>query len=76
MESRLKLDEKNLNKNSVAEKGIQELEEELVKLAPEGQPVNKLLLAKATHNLNSRIRHTCRSAQELLMKRSVFMKKS
>ena len=65
-------DEKNLNKNSVAEKGIQELEEELVKLAPEGQPINELILAKATHNLNSRIRHTRRSAQELLMKRDQF----
>ena len=65
-------DEKNVNKNSVAEKGIQELEEELVKLAPDGQPVNELILAKATHNLNSRIRHTRRSAQELLMKRDQF----
>ena len=31
-------DQKNFNENSVAEKGIQELEEEQVKLAPEGQP--------------------------------------
>ena len=64
--------EKNINKNSVAERAIQELEEELVKISPEGSQVDDLVLAKATHQLNCKIRHTNRSAKELLMKRNQF----
>ena len=63
-------DEKNVNKNSVAEKGIQELEEELRKINSE--TINEIELMKATHVLNSRIRHTHRSAKELLMKRDQY----
>ena len=64
--------EKNINKNSVAEKAIQELEEELVKISPDGSQIDNLTLAKATHQLNCKIRHTHRSAKELIMKRNQF----
>jgi hypothetical protein len=60
---------KNVNKNSVAEKGIRELREQLVRLSPHGGPVSKLTLARATENLNSLIRHTGRSAKELFLSR-------
>ena len=62
--------EKNINKNGVAEKSIQELEAELVKISPGDQPVTEIELIKATHLLNNRIRHTHRSAKELLLKRN------
>ena len=57
------------NKNSVAEKAIRELREEIVKLSPHGGKVSETVLAKATRNLNSRIRHTGCSARELWVKR-------
>ena len=60
---------KNKNKNSVAEKGIRELREEIVKLSPHGGKISETVLAKATRNLNSRIRHTGCSARELWTKR-------
>ena len=63
-------DKKNVNKNSVAEKGIQELEEELKKINSE--TINEIELMKATHVLNSKIRHTHRSARELLLKRDQY----
>ena len=62
--------EKNINKNGVAEKSIQELEAELVKISPGDQPVTEIELIKATHLLNNRIRHTHRSVKELLVKRN------
>jgi hypothetical protein len=64
--------EKNKNKNSVAEKAIQELEEEFLKLLPTNSDLDELTLIKATASLNSRIRHTGRSAKELLTKRDQF----
>ena len=64
--------EKNKNKNSVAEKGIQELEEEILRVVSSNQALNEISLAKATHSLNSRIRYTHRSAKELLLKRDQF----
>ena len=63
--------EKNI-KNSVAEKAIQDLREEIVKISPEGNKLDKISLAKATHCLNSRMRHTMKSAKELLLKKSQF----
>ena len=56
----------------MAEKAIQELKEELVKISPDGSQIEDLILAKATHQLNCKIRHTHRSAKELLMKRNQF----
>ena len=64
--------EKNSNKNGVAEKAIQELEEEIKKLEKDTNQLDDISLAKATFSLNSRIRHTKRSAKELLIKRDQF----
>ena len=58
-----------MNKNGVAEKAIQELEEELLKVNPNNLALDEILLSKATYNLNSRIRFTKRSSKELWFKR-------
>ena len=60
---------KNKQKNSVAEKAIRELREEMVKVSPQGGKISETQLAKATMNLNFRIRHTGHSARELWVKR-------
>ena len=60
---------KNKQKNSVAEKAIRELREEMVKVSPRGGKISETQLAKATMNLNFRIRHTGHSARELWVKR-------
>ena len=60
---------KNVNKNTVTEKCIRELREQLVRLSPHGGPVSEVTLAKATNNLNCLIRHTGRSAKELFFSR-------
>ena len=60
---------KNKNKNSVAEKCIRELREEMVRLSPHGGKISEMTLAKATRNLNSRIRYSGYSARELWVKR-------
>ena len=62
-------DEKNINKNGVAEKAIQELEDELLKVNPKNEELNEILLSRATYNLNSRVRFTKRSSKELWFKR-------
>ena len=62
-------DEKNVNKNGVAEKAIQELENEILKVNPKNMLLDEILLSKATFNLNSKIRFTKRSSKELLFKR-------
>ena len=64
-------DEKNINHNGVAEKAIQELEEEILKI-PNNHTLTDITLAKVTNNLNSRIRHTKRSAKELMTKRDQY----
>ena len=56
---------KNKNKNSVAEKCIRELREELVKLSPHGGRVSESVLAQATRNLNSRIKRDQDSGKSL-----------
>ena len=63
---------KNVNKNPVAEKAVQELEEELLKQEPRGGPVNPTSLALVTARLNSRLRHRGLSARELWTQRSQF----
>ena len=54
-------DEKNVNKNGVTEKAIQELENEILKVNPKNLLLDEILLSKATFNLNSKIRFTKRS---------------
>ncbi|KAJ8349610.1 hypothetical protein SKAU_G00247400 [Synaphobranchus kaupii] len=63
---------KNLNKNPVAERAVQELEEELLKQEPRGGPVSSTVLAIATTCLNSRIRSRGLSAREMWTQRDQF----
>ena len=60
---------KNPNKNSVAERAVEELGLELLNISPEGGPISRVTLALATTNLNSRIRRDGLSACELWTQR-------
>ena len=63
---------KNINKNPVAEKAIQELEGELFRLDPLGGAVTPLTLAVATAALNSHIRSRGLSSREMWTQRDQF----
>ena len=60
---------KNPNKNAVIDKGIQELELELLKADPSGSPVTTTFLQEVVNTLNHRIRNRGFSAHELLFQR-------
>ena len=62
-------DEKNRNKNPVAERAVQEIEAEILRVQPEKGPVSRLTLATATANCNSRVRRDGLSARELWTQR-------
>ena len=62
---------KNVNKNPVAEKAIQEVEEELCRLQPNKQ-VTDTALAKTVASLNSRIRTDGLSSREIMFQRDQF----
>ena len=64
--------EKNKNKNPIAERGIEELQLELLKQDPAGGQVTDLSLATATSRLNARIRKRGLSAREMLFQRDQF----
>ena len=61
--------QKNKNSNTVVDKRIRELEDELRKLSPEGSAVQEDTLLLATKFLNERIRQHGFSANELLFRR-------
>jgi len=61
--------EKNINKNPVAERAIQELGRECLNVSPEGGPLSSVTLALATSLMNSRIRNSGLSAYELWTQR-------
>ena len=63
---------KNVNKNPVAERTIQELEEELLRQKPGGGAVTMLDLSIAIARLNARIRFSGLSSRELWPQRSQF----
>jgi hypothetical protein len=63
---------KNINKNPVAEKCVQELEDELVRIDPTGAPVSPVALAVAIATLNSRIRGRGLSAREMWFHRDMY----
>ncbi|KAL1265735.1 hypothetical protein QQF64_003762 [Cirrhinus molitorella] len=65
-------DAKNINKNPVAEKAIQELQGEILRLEPHCGVVTPLLLSVAVARLNSRIRSRGMSAREMLLQRDQF----
>ena len=60
---------KNKNSNSVIDKGIQELEQELLKIDPTGNSVTDVQLQLSVEILNSRIRNRGLSAREILFQR-------
>jgi hypothetical protein len=60
---------KNINKNPVGEKAVQELEAEMKKAFPEGGPISPSSLAVVVATLNSRIRNRGLSAKEILFQR-------
>ena len=59
---------KNKNKNPVIDKGIQELEQELLR-SESDKPLTQLTLDTALHTLNSRIRYQGLSAKEIILQR-------
>jgi len=60
---------KNINKNPVAERAVQELEAEILKHDPSGGPISDLKLSIATARLNTRIRSRGLSSREMLFQR-------
>ena len=62
-------DPANKNGLAIADKAIQELEKELVRLSPEGKAVSVTELAQSTLALNSRIRNRDLSSHEILFSR-------
>ena len=63
---------KNVNKNTVADKAIQELESEIKRLMPSGGSISMGTLSVAVSNTNNRIRFSGLSASEIIMKRDRF----
>lgn len=57
---------KNVNKNPVTEKAVQELQGEILRIEPNCRAVTPLLLSLATARLNSRVRSRGLSACEML----------
>jgi hypothetical protein len=60
---------KNTNKNPIAERAVQELEDEILRQKPGGGPITPITLARATARLNSRIRQPGISAWEMWSQR-------
>lgn len=63
---------KNVNKNPVAEKAIEELGDELLRIDQCGGPYSAFSLSLATSRLNSRIRSSGLSAREIWTQRDQF----
>ena len=63
---------KNISKNPVAEKAVAEVEEELRRQAPNGEPITQLGLSIAISRLNSRLHRQGLSAYELWTHRDQY----
>ena len=63
---------KNKDSNSVVDKGIQELEEEILKHDMSGSPLTPLTLQNIVDTLNARIRNRGLSAKEIVLKRDQY----
>ena len=63
---------KNKDSNSVVDKGIQELEQEILKHDPSGSPLTSLQLQMIVDTLNTRVRNRGLSAKEIILKRDQF----
>ena len=68
-------DRKNINKNPIAERAVQEVEAELLKLDPNGNPVSTVSLTIAVSHLNSRLRSSGLSSREMWSQRDQFSHK-
>ena len=64
-------DEKNINKNPVAESAVQELHSELKKIQPAGGKITETTLSQALSNMNSLIRNKRYSSLEAWTKRNM-----
>lgn len=62
-------DEKNMNKNPIAERCISEVHFQLTKLQPGGGPISSSTLARAISNLNSHLRESGLSSLEIWTQR-------
>ena len=63
---------KNKNKNAIADRAVQELEEEIAKVDPCHGPINNTTLIIAISNLNSKLRSRGLSSREMLFQRDQF----
>ena len=63
---------KNKNHNPTIDKSVQEIEQEIKFLCPNGGPLNPGLLATAINNSNNRIRSNGISSKEILLKRDSY----
>ena len=63
---------KNPNKNPIADKAIQELESEILRIEPSEKPLSSSQLNFALCKLNSRIRHHGLSSYELMFRRNQY----
>ena len=62
----------NKNANAVVDKVIQELEQEIIRIIPQEEPITHCQLVKATYNLNSRLRRNQKlTAKEIFFCRDV-----
>ena len=75
LEHRIRIEmgrEKNTNKNPVAERAVQELESEILKVSGTGGPISPATLSCAVNSLNNRIRSDGLSAREIFFQRDQF----
>ena len=63
---------KNKNANAVIDKGIQELEREMIQVDPNGGPLTAVQLQLVVETLNTRIRNRGLSAKEILFQRNQY----
>ena len=67
---------KNKNSTALVDRKMQELENEIKKLAPNSSTINLKILAKATSTVNEKIRNQGLSAKEILFSRDQFSHKN
>lgn len=68
----MKLEGQNINKNPVAEKAVQELQDEILRLNPTNRTVSSLSLTIDVASLNSRICSDGLSSREMFIQRDQF----
>ena len=64
---------KNKNQNPTIDKVIQEVEQEIIRILPSGEPLNPCTLAIVISNTIKRIRAHGLSSKEVLFKRDIFL---